>query len=156
MNSIFLARCALAWVALAAPAAAQQPIVYPAKGQSAQQQQTDEGQCHVWAKNQTGVDPAAMAAAPAPPPPSNTVGGGERVRGAARGAVGGAAIGAIAGDTGKGAAAGAVVGTARGGREARQKQGAQQQSVDNQRAQQLDTYNRAIGACLEARGYTVR
>jgi len=144
------------WAALAAPAAAQQPIVYPAKGQSAQQQQTDEGQCHVWAKNQTGVDPAAMAAAPAPPPPSNTVGGGERARGAARGAVGGAAIGAIAGDTGKGAAAGAVVGTVRGGREARQKQGAQQQSVDNQRAQQLDTYNRAIGACLEARGYTVR
>jgi len=156
MNNLFLARCALAWVALAAPAAAQQPIIYPAKGQSAQQQQTDEGECHVWAKNQTGVGPAAMAAAPAPPPPSNTVGGGERVRGAARGAVGGAAIGAIAGDTGKGAAAGAVVGTARGGREARQKQGAQQQSVDNQRAQQLDTYNRAIGACLEARGYTVR
>jgi len=156
MNRLFLARCALVWAALAAPAAAQQPIIYPAKGQSAQQQQTDEGECHVWAKNQTGVDPAAMAAAPAPPPPSNTVGGGERVRGAARGAVGGAAIGAIAGDTGKGAAAGAVVGTARGGREARQKQGAQQQSVDNQRAQQLDTYNRAIGACLEARGYTVR
>jgi len=156
MNKLPLVPCALVWAALAAPAAAQQPIIYPAKGQSAQQQQTDEGQCHVWAKNQTGVDPAAMAAAPAPPPPSNTVGGGERVRGAARGAVGGAAIGAIAGDTGKGAAAGAVVGTARGGREARQKQGAQQQSVDNQRAQQLDTYNRAIGACLEARGYTVR
>jgi len=156
MNRLFLARCALVWAALAAPAAAQQPIIYPAKGQSAQQQQTDEGECHVWAKNQTGVDPAAMAAAPAPPPPSNTVGGGERARGAARGAVGGAAIGAIAGDTGKGAAAGAVVGTVRGGREARQKQGAQQQSVDNQRAQQLDTYNRAIGACLEARGYTVR
>jgi len=156
MNKLPLVPCALVWAALAAPAAAQQPIVYPAKGQSAQQQQTDEGECHVWAKNQTGVDPAAMAAAPAPPPPSNTVGGGERVRGAARGAVGGAAIGAIAGDTGKGAAAGAVVGTARGGREARQKQGAQQQSVDNQRAQQLDTYNRAIGACLEARGYTVR
>jgi len=156
MNKLPLVPCALVWAALAAPAAAQQPIIYPAKGQSAQQQQTDEGECHVWAKNQTGVDPAAMAAAPAPPPPSNTVGGGERVRGAARGAVGGAAIGAIAGDTGKGAAAGAVVGTARGGREARQKQGAQQQSVDNQRAQQLDTYNRAIGACLEARGYTVR
>jgi hypothetical protein len=156
MNKMSLAPCALLWAALAAPASAQQPIIYPAKGQSAQQQQTDEGECHVWAKNQTGVDPAAMAAAPAPPPPSNTVGGGERARGAARGAVGGAAIGAIAGDTGKGAAAGAVVGTVRGGREARQKQGAQQQSVDDQRAQQLDTYNRAIGACLEARGYTVR
>ena len=156
MNKLPRVPCALGWAALAAPAAAQQPIIYPAKGQSAQQQQTDEGQCHVWAKNQTGVDPAAMAAAPAPPPPSNTVGGGERARGAARGAVGGAAIGAIAGDTGKGAAAGAVVGTVRGGREARQKQGAQQQSVDNQRAQQIDTYNRAVGACLEARGYTVR
>jgi len=54
MNKLPLVPCALVWAALAAPAAAQQPIVYPAKGQSAQQQQTDEGECHVWAKNQTG------------------------------------------------------------------------------------------------------
>ena len=157
MNKSCLAPCAaLVWAALAAPAVAQKPIVYPAKGQSAQQQQKDEGECHVWAKNQTGVDPAAMAAAPAPPPPRPAVGGGERLRGAARGAVGGAAIGAIAGDTSKGAGAGAVVGTMRGGREARQNQAAQQQNADSQRAQQVDTYNRAVGACMEARGYTIR
>ena len=70
---------------------AGQPIVYPAKGQNPQQQQRDEGECHVWAKNNTGVDPAVVAQQPAPAP-SSSVGGGERVRGAGRGALGGAAI----------------------------------------------------------------
>src|ERR671912_248205 len=61
------------------------------------------------------------------------VGGGERVKGAARGALGGAAIGAIAGDAGQGAGIGAVVGTAAGGRRARQNRVAQnQQAVDQQ------------------------
>jgi hypothetical protein len=32
-------------------------IVYPAKGQSAEQQQKDEFACHQWAVQQTGYDP---------------------------------------------------------------------------------------------------
>jgi hypothetical protein len=43
------------------------PIAYPAKGQSAQKQQQDDGACYSWAKNNTGVDPAAIANAPPPP-----------------------------------------------------------------------------------------
>ncbi|MGH9366859.1 MAG: hypothetical protein ACRD3M_04195, partial [Thermoanaerobaculia bacterium] len=98
-----------ALLALAFAAAAQQPIVYPAKGQSPQQQQKDQGECQVWATQSTGIDPAELAQTPVPQQQSS-VGGGERVQGAARGALGGLAIGAIAGDAGQGAAIGAVAG----------------------------------------------
>jgi hypothetical protein len=140
----------------AAAVHAQSPIVYPAKGQSAQQQQKDQGECHTWSVNNTGVDPAALAAAPPPPPPGPAVGGGERAGGALRGAIGGAAIGAIAGDAGKGAAIGAVGGTMVGGHRARQNQAAQQNQAQSQKQQQLNTYYRAYGACLEGRGYTIK
>lgn len=134
---------------------AQQPVIYPAKGQSAQQQQRDQGECSSWAKQSTGVDPMALAAAPPPQAPSS-VGGGERMRGAARGALGGAAIGAIAGDAGQGAGIGAVAGTMAGGRNARQNAAAAQQQQTDARQQQLGTYYRAFGACMEGRGYTVK
>lgn len=52
-----------------APAVAQQ-VIFPAKGQSAAQQQKDETYCYAWAKKQTGYDPAqATQYAAAPPPP---------------------------------------------------------------------------------------
>jgi hypothetical protein len=144
-------------VAIAGAAvAAQQLIIYPAKGQSAAQQQKDQGECQVWATNNTGIDPAALAQTPVAAPSGPAVGGGERVGGAARGALGGLAIGAIAGDAGEGAAIGAVVGTMAGGRKARQNQSAQQQQAQAQRQQQINTWNRAVSACLEARGYSVK
>lgn len=141
-------------LALAAPLQAA-PVIYPAKGQSAQQQQKDDGECYGWAKGNTGIDPAAVAAQP-PPPSGSTVGSGDRARGAARGAVGGAAIGAIAGDTGKGAAVGAVAGTMAGGHRARQNQAAQQQGAQQAKQDQINTFYRAYGACMEGRGYTVK
>lgn len=134
---------------------AQQPVIYPAKGQSAQQQQRDKGECTNWATESTGIDPMAVAAAP-PPQQQSSVGGGERMRGAARGALGGAAIGAIAGDAGQGAGIGAVAGTMVGGRNARQNAAAGQQQQMDARQQQLNTYYRAFGACMEGRGYTVK
>lgn len=133
---------------------AQQQIVYPAKGQSPQQQQKDKGECQVWATQSTGVDPAMLAQTPVSS--ASATGGGERVVGAARGALGGLAIGAIAGDSSKGAAYGAVLGTMAGGRQARRNKSAQQQQAQAQRQQQMDTWNRAVAACLEARGYTVK
>lgn len=166
--------CAYAFFAFASQAAAQSLIIYPAKGQSAAQQQKDEGECQTWAKNNTGIDPLALAnqasqpapvAAQAPPPP-----GGQRVRGAARGAAGGAVVGAIAGDAGKGAAIGAAAGTVAGG--ARKRQQEEQVAASNQQAQaqaqqqaqsqkantqsQLATFNKAYSACLEGRGYSVK
>jgi len=140
-------------------ALAQQPIVYPAKGQTAEQQKKDEGECYTWAKGQTGVDPAAVAqqaaSQPAPAAPK-----GERVRGAARGAAAGAVVGEIANDdAGKGAAVGAAAGTVAGGsRQRRQANAQQQQQQQQQQATQgaLATYQRAYAACLEGRGYTIK
>jgi hypothetical protein len=146
----------MAILLFACVAAAQKPIVYPAKGQSAQQQGQDEAQCYAWAKQSTGIDPAAVASSPPPQQTGPAAGGGQRVRGAARGAAGGAAIGAIAGDAGKGAAAGAVVGTMAGGRRARQDQAAQNQQAQAQQQELIHTYYRAYGACMEGRGYTIK
>ena len=78
----------LATAAFAAGVPAQQ-IVYPAKGQSAQQQKKDEGECHVWAVDNSKYDPAnPPKQAAAPPPPTTATGTtpGAGVRGAARGA----------------------------------------------------------------------
>jgi hypothetical protein len=154
------AKAAIVVLALiAAPGLAQQPLIYPGKGQTPEQQDKDQGECYVWAKQQTGVDPAAVAQAassqPAPAGPQ-----GERVRGAARGAVGGAVIGEIADDdAGKGAAVGAVVGTMAGGsrqRRANRAQQQQQQQVQQQGQQALAGFNRAFAACMEGRGYVVK
>jgi hypothetical protein len=154
--TIGTATVGLALVALApGGAGAQKPIVYPSRGQAPQQQQKDEAECNAWAKQTTGIDPAAVAQAP-PPPSGSTVGGGQRLGGAARGAAGGAIIGAIAGDAGSGAAAGAVVGTMAGGRRARQQQAQQQQQAESQKQQTINTYHRALAACLEGRGYSIK
>jgi Glycine-zipper domain len=131
-------------------------VIYPGKGQSPDQQNKDKGECHVWAVQQSGFDPAQAQAPTSTPPPSQ---GGERARGAARGAAAGAAVGAIAGDAGKGAAAGAAAGTVAGG--SRKRQAAREQEAQNQQqqaayAQSQAGYQRALGACLEGRGYTVR
>jgi len=128
-------------------------VPYPSKGQSTQQQTKDEGECFAWAKQQTGIDPMAVASAPAPAPPPP---GGERVKGAARGAVGGAAIGAIAGDTGKGAAIGAVAGTMAGGSRARKNQAAQQEQASQAKSATQQKFNSAFSACMEGRGYVVK
>lgn len=132
------------------------PIIYPSKGQSAQQQQKDEGECYVWAKNSTGIDPAAVAAAPAPAPQTGpAVGGGERAQGAVRGAVVGGII-----DGGDGAGKGAAIGVLAGGVRARNNQKAQnaqaQQQAQGQKQGAIDTFYRAQGACLEGRGYTIK
>lgn len=135
-------------------AAAQRPIAYPAKGQSESKQSKDESACLSWARQSTGIDPAAVSSAP-PPSSGPAVGGGERLRGAARGALGGAAIGAIAGDAGEGAGVGAVVGTMAGGRRARENRRASEQQAQAQSQEAINTYYRAYGACMSGRGYTV-
>lgn len=130
--------------------------IYPNKGQNEQQQSKDRYECHTWAVQQTGFDPTKpqTAQAPSAPPPGKPV-----LKGAARGAAVGAVGGAIAGDAGTGAAAGAAVGGLLGGMrrmdqaKAQNQQQAQQQNVV---AQQQAGYNRAVGACLEGRGYTVK
>jgi hypothetical protein len=136
--------------AIASAVAAQaQQFIYPAKGQSVQQQQHDQGDCYAWAKGQTGVDPAAGPVAVASP---QQHGGG--ARGVARGAVGGAIIAdATGGDADGGAAAGALIGGIRG---AARQQRANEQTAANAQAAVTQQFQRAYGACLEGRGYTVK
>jgi hypothetical protein len=124
-------------------------MIYPKSGQSPQQQQQDQYQCHTWAVQQSGYDPSN--------PPAQSSGSDrsalrrETLRGGARGAAGGAAIGAIAGDAGKGAAIGATAG---GLKRRFQEKDSQSQSATAS-PPGLDNYNRAITSCMEARGYSV-
>ena len=148
--------CAIVIAMMTLDAVAQsKPIAYPSKGQSAQQQQKDDGACYSWAKSNTGIDPATASAAP-PPQGGAAVGGGERVGGAARGAAGGAVIGAIAGDAGKGAAIGAATGTVAGGMRARQNKRTQEANAQAQSQGAMSTYYRAWAACMQGRGYSIQ
>lgn len=130
-------------------------IVYPANGQSPDQQRQDQAQCQVWATDTTGVDPVAIANSQAPAQQSV---GGERTKGLLGGAAGGAIIGAIAGDAGKGAAIGAGVGVLGGQAHKDHKRHENEearQHANANRHQLMQQYNRAFKACMDGRGYTV-
>ena len=136
-------------------------IIYPSEGQSQEQLEQDRFECYRWAVQQTGFDPMETPRATAPPPQAEAPRGGVG-RGAVGGALLGAGIGAIAGDTGRGAAIGGLSGGAFGGMrrqdQRRQEQHAEQQWAQdqvNQLSQRRDKYNRAFRACLEGRGYSV-
>jgi len=150
------------------PPAAAAPLTevyaYPLRGQTAQQQDRDHYECSTWATQQTGFDPSAAGVAPhqrvavvpaGPPPGTNT----------AIGAVTGALIGAAIGqpwNAAPAALAGAVVGGAIGSTaDAANAQATRTVVVTDQRAaaaqeQRASSYRRALGACLDARGYSVK
>jgi len=139
-------------------------LAYPAKGQSAAKQTQDQRECYAWAKDQTGFDPATAAApnadsaAKAAKEQTATATQGAAVKGAAKGAAAGALVGAAAGDAGKGAAVGAAAGGV-GGRSAKKKaeKGAAAEASTATTAAangQVDTFKKAVGTCLEGRGYT--
>jgi len=147
---------------VAGPAMAQDFFIYPTKGQNKEQMEKDKYECYRWAKDQTGFDPMQQPQATAPPPQEQPRRGG-LLRGAGRGAAVGAVGGAIAGDAGKGAAIGAASGALIGGMrrrsQAREQQQAEEQWAREQATsyhQKRSTYDRAFGACLEGRGYTVK
>ena len=136
------------------PTLTQQTFIYPARGQSPEQQQKDQYECSSWATQQTGFNPTMPPPVPQPsaPPPPGVFG--TAARGAAIGAVGGA----IGGNAGKGAAIGAGVGAVFGG--IRRTDYNQQQAYASNQAtaaysNQDAAYKRAMSACLTGRGYTV-
>ncbi len=149
------------------PPPSTQVYFYPNKGQSAAQQDRDRYECYLWAVKQTGFDPSApqlaphqrLEVVPNPPPGHDT----------AAGAVTGAVLGAIVSPPGRtaggaaiGALAGAIIGAASD--TARQEQAERLQERYDRRGaqpagrieQQAGSYRRALGACLEGRGYSVR
>jgi len=131
-------------------------FIFPKDGQSAEQQELDEFTCYKWAKKQTGVDPNQPAQA-TPSSTSRRRGGGvlgSAMGGAALGAIGGA----IAGNAGKGAAIGAAVGGGAGAmrnRRSRNESDDRRQQAAAQQQQSGQSFNRAYGVCLEAKGYKV-
>jgi hypothetical protein len=143
-------------------AAQSQLYVYPLKKQSSEQQDRDRYECHSWAVQQTGYDPSRAHPNnpsylnPQPYRPTQR----HVLRGAGRGAALGAVGGAIAGDAGTGAAARAAMGGLVGGfrrRDERRQQAAQQQAnAASAVASQQMHYTRAMAACLEGPGYSVK
>jgi flagellar biosynthesis GTPase FlhF len=160
------------------------PIIYPSKGQSAEQQAKDESACYSWASKYTGFDPAKALAdlhaqqAQAQQQSQQVQQAAQQHANAsanapARGAVGGAAVGAvggaIGGNAGKGAAIGAAVGLLSGAAARRQRtvdaahfQEQQQAQINAQQAQlqaasqqKLGEYNRAFQTCMQGRGYAM-
>ena len=138
---------------------------YPLQNQTAEQQDRDRYDCHLWAVKQTGFDPSAPNVPPhervrvvsAGPPP-----GAATAVGAVAGAILGAAVSRPR-DAGAGAIVGAIAGGAIGNA-SEQAQAAQNQQVvvsaDARQSavmeQKASNYRRAIGACLDARGYSVK
>jgi Glycine zipper 2TM domain len=137
---------------------------YPLHDQTSQQQDRDHYECSQWATQQSGFDPSAPGVPPhervrvvsAGPPPGT---------GTAIGAVTGAIIGAAISrpwEAATGALAGAVVGGAIGSAsDAANAQQTRTVVVNDRRQaalqeQKAANYRRAIGACLDARGYSVR
>ena len=150
-KKLSIAALSLGFAALLPALAQADLMVYPAKGQTNDQLSKDRYECHTWAVKQSGFDPSNVQAYQASPQPQQK---GEVLRGGARGAAAGAAIGAIAGDAGKGAAIGATAGgLKRGFQKIDNNRNAQNQSTAPSPGQ--DAYNRAIGACLTGRGYSV-
>jgi len=144
-----------------------QVYFYPSAGQSPEQQDRDRYECYLWAMQQTGFDPSQpnlaphqrVTVTPVPPPGHDT----------ATGALTGAAIGAVVSEPGNkagGAVVGAVAGAAIGAMsdKARQEQAQRMQESYNRAdaernarlEQQASEYRRAMAACLEGRGYSVR
>lgn len=151
----------------AAPPPRTDVYAYPTQGQTPEQTDRDRYDCHEWAVKQTNFDPSAPGTPPhdrvvvaaGPPPGTNT----------AIGAVAGAILGAvIAGprDSGFGAVAGGITGAAIGSTgdaanaQAQNEQIRAARSQDARQAAALDQkatdYRRAVSACLEGRGYSVK
>lgn len=138
-------------------------LAYPGRGQGEAQLDRDRYECHLWAVRQSHFDPSApgtpepyrVRVEPGPPPGTTT----------AVGAVTGAVLGAaVAGrhDEGAGAVVGAVAGAAIGAA-AEQDRAERTHRADAGDTRRMQTYadaaaayRRAISACLEGRGYTIR
>lgn len=137
--------------------------IFPAKGQTPEQQKADESAAYDWATQQTRWDPYQAKALldqqgqAAAGQAADARGG--AVKGGAGGALLGAAIGAVAGDAGKGAAIGATsLGLTGGVRSRRAVKAAGGVSADAAGAYQAQfaVWNRNFMAAMEAKGYTVR
>jgi uncharacterized protein YcfJ len=139
---------------------------YPQQGQSEAVQDRDRYECYNWSVQQTGFDPGRHAVPRdlrASVVPARSPSPDQQVAGAA---VAGAVIGAIAGGPGDraegaviGAIAGAVLGSVAVSAESsdtRRVETPGQRRVSRRYQQEAAEYRRAMSACLEGRGYSVK
>jgi hypothetical protein len=154
------------------PEPAPQPVntqvyVYPTSGQAPDRVSRDRYECYLWSVKQSGFDPSQTQLAPhqrvevvsMPPQGSDTAAG------AATGAILGAVIAnphnAVAGAVGGAIVGGALGAASDASREAQRKQiQARYDQRNNAQSarieEQASNYRRALTACLEGRGYTVK
>jgi hypothetical protein len=111
-------------------AQAQEPFIYPEKGQSTEQQTKDKSACQTWATQQTGIDPVQLLEAQS------------SAQAAAPAATGGAA-------------GGFRQRRQRKMEQAQAQQTQQAKSAQSDTAQKANTYERAYGACLKGKGYSI-
>ena len=166
--SMFLAGCATEPMGpkqiQGTPPPSVEVYFYPTKGQSQEQQDRDRYECALWATSKTGFDPSLPGLAPGqrvqvePAAPS----GQKAAAGAFIGAVVGAAT-SRPGESREGAVTGAIAGALIGAsadaadqEKAAQIQRSEQARIDARLAREADEYRRAMTACLEGRGYTVK
>ena len=144
-----------------------QVYFYPRAGQTTEQQSRDHYDCYNWAVQQTGFDPGQstiptdqrVRVVPMPPPGHDTatlaVAGAVlgALIGGPRHALGGALIGASGG-----AIAGAASDSARmeSARQQEEAYAARDRVRDARLDEKVFDFRRAMSACLEGRGYTVR
>ena len=140
-----------------------QHAIFPAQGQSADQQQQDQLDAYSRATMETGWDPymayqrlqeeGHVAAETADATRGAAVGG------AARGALLGVAIGAIAGDAGQGAAIGAAAGGLTQGMRARRTRKHASAAADQAKEtfqHEFAIWDSYFVAAMEGKGYTVK
>lgn len=161
-------------VLLSQAVSSQDIYVYPSKGQTDEQLAEDRYSCHRWAANESGFDPSHFDDVAPPrtvkvPIPRNETEG-AATKGTVTGAVIGGVIGSREGDAAEGAVIGAVLGTVAGAaieehgqREAREQAEAEARREADEIAKhkaelalRKSNYRRALTACLEGRGFTVR
>jgi hypothetical protein len=141
----------------------QEVIAYPARGQTPEQLDRDRYDCHRWAAQQTGFDPAQLPNTPVSRPAAQEPIPGS---GVTVGAIAGAVLGSIIaprGSEGGGAIVGAITGGAIGAAtENAERADAQRDRALSQSAgpsgggEKAGAYRRAMSACLEGRGYSVK
>lgn len=143
---------------MAATAAAAEPQVTPAKGQTQAQQERDQYECHEWATQETGVDPVALAEQKlaTPSPPGHGSGAGSGARSAGIGALRGAADGDAAAGAARGFGIGRLIAMAKARKQLKEQQSAGATDGGASVQAQLARYDQAYATCLSARGYTVQ
>jgi hypothetical protein len=152
-------------IILAGTVFAQDPVIYPAEGQSQDQMEQDEFQCIRWARDQTGFDPMRTPTATSRPPEKEDEVWGAGKTGVAGGA-GGAVVGGLAGGR-SGAVRGGLIGAAGGAliggmrrssqrdREEKRREQWEREEINNY-TRARNEFNRAFAACMTGRGYIVK